>query len=104
MADEYHSLVARHPYAVGCLAVYEPATVSLLPDGQSWMEFIGRLYQLYRDRGCSASARRDIRNAAEWFWSEAEAASSRLATNVAASEHFELMPLAADLDVVTGPA
>lgn len=45
------AVLARHPSAVRSLAAYEPATVSLLPDGPSWMDFIGRLYELYRDRG-----------------------------------------------------
>lgn len=45
------TVLARHPGAVGRLAVYEPAAVSLLPDGPTWMDFIEGLYQLYRDSG-----------------------------------------------------
>ncbi|MGH3945089.1 MAG: alpha/beta fold hydrolase [Pseudonocardiaceae bacterium] len=45
------TVLARHPSAVCALAAYEPAAVWLLPDGQSWLDFIGRLYDLYRNRG-----------------------------------------------------
>jgi pimeloyl-ACP methyl ester carboxylesterase len=45
------TVLARHPRAVRSLVAYEPATVSLLPDGSSWMDRLEHLYKLYRRRG-----------------------------------------------------
>jgi pimeloyl-ACP methyl ester carboxylesterase len=45
------TVLARHPRAVRSLVAYEPATVSLLPNGLSWMDLLEYLYELYRRRG-----------------------------------------------------
>lgn len=45
------TVLSRHPAIVDTLVMYEPATMTLLPDGSSELELIEQLYQLYRDEG-----------------------------------------------------
>lgn len=45
------TVLARHPSAVIMLAAYEPASMTLLPDAASELEFIDQLYDLYRSQG-----------------------------------------------------
>lgn len=45
------TVLSRHPAIVDALVMYEPATMTLLPDGSSELELIEQFYQLYRDEG-----------------------------------------------------
>lgn len=45
------TVLSHHPSAVGMLAAYEPASMTLLPDGSSELAFIDHLYDLYRNQG-----------------------------------------------------
>ena len=44
-------VLARHPSVVSTLVPHEPPAVKLLPDGQSWLDFFLRVYDLYRQSG-----------------------------------------------------
>jgi acetyltransferase/esterase len=44
-------LLARHPAVVSVLVPHEPAAVTLLPDGQQWLDFFSSVYDLYRRSG-----------------------------------------------------
>jgi pimeloyl-ACP methyl ester carboxylesterase len=44
-------VLTRHPSLVRTLVPYEPPLVRLLPDGQEWLDFFSRVYDLYRQSG-----------------------------------------------------
>lgn len=44
-------VLTRHPSAVRTLVPFEPPAVKLLPDGQRWLDFFVRVYDLYRRSG-----------------------------------------------------
>ncbi|MEV4014267.1 alpha/beta fold hydrolase [Nonomuraea angiospora] len=79
-------LLARHPAVVRTLIPYEPPTLRLLPDGDTWAGFFSEVYDLYRREGIDsamkafrertfapsdhqhmARAPRNDANAAYWF-------------------------------------
>jgi len=44
-------VLTRHPSVVRTLVPFEPPAVRLLPDGQKWLNFFFKLYELYRQSG-----------------------------------------------------
>lgn len=44
-------VLTRHPSVVGTLVPFEPSAVRLLPDGQQWVDFFFRVYDIYRQAG-----------------------------------------------------
>jgi pimeloyl-ACP methyl ester carboxylesterase len=44
-------LLTRHPSVVRTLVPHEPPAVTLLPDGQKWVDFFFEVYDLYRRSG-----------------------------------------------------
>ncbi|MEV0736783.1 hypothetical protein AB0I51_12625 [Streptomyces sp. NPDC050549] len=48
-------VLTHHPSVVRTLIPYEPATVSGLPDGQTWIGFFHGVYDLYRTSGLPAA-------------------------------------------------
>lgn len=44
-------VLTRHPTVVGTLVPFEPPAVRQLPEGQKWVDFFTRLYDLYRISG-----------------------------------------------------
>jgi pimeloyl-ACP methyl ester carboxylesterase len=43
--------LARHPTVVRTVVAHEPPAVTLLPDGQKWLDFFAEVYDLYRRSG-----------------------------------------------------
>ncbi|MDX5961940.1 alpha/beta hydrolase [Rhodococcus opacus] len=79
-------LLTRHPTVVDALVPFEPPAVRQLPEGQKWVDFFSRLYDLYRtsdiepalvefreqtfaesDRLAMARAPKNPANATYWF-------------------------------------
>jgi pimeloyl-ACP methyl ester carboxylesterase len=50
-------VLARHPAVVRTLVPFEPPAVRQLPDGQKWIDFFFRVYQLYRESGMEPALR-----------------------------------------------
>lgn len=44
-------LLTRHPEVVHAVVPFEPPAVLQLPDGQEWVDFIHKVYDLYREAG-----------------------------------------------------
>jgi pimeloyl-ACP methyl ester carboxylesterase len=44
-------VLTHHPSVVRTVVPFEPAAVKQLPDGQEWLDFFFRLYDLYRQSG-----------------------------------------------------
>lgn len=44
-------VLTRHPSVVRTLVPFEPPAVRVLPDGQKWVDFFFRVYDLYRQSG-----------------------------------------------------
>lgn len=45
------AVLTRHPSVVHTLVPFEPPAMQLLPDGQEWIDFFFRVYDLYRRSG-----------------------------------------------------
>jgi pimeloyl-ACP methyl ester carboxylesterase len=45
------ALLTQHPSVVRSLVPFEPPAVTLLPDGQEWIDFFFRVYDRYRQSG-----------------------------------------------------
>ena len=48
-------VLTRYPSVVRTIVPYEPAAVKQLPDGEKWMNFFFRVYDLYRQSGLEAA-------------------------------------------------
>lgn len=44
-------VLTHHPYVVRTLLPFEPPAVRVLPDGQKWVDFFFKVYDLYRQSG-----------------------------------------------------
>jgi hypothetical protein len=48
-------VLAQHARVVAALVPHEPPAVTLLPDGEAWIEFFHHVYELYRSSGPEAA-------------------------------------------------
>ena len=51
------AVLTHHPSVVRTLVPFEPPAVRLLPDGQRWLDFFFRVYDLYRHSGVEPALR-----------------------------------------------
>lgn len=51
-------VLTHHPSVVATLVPFEPAAVKQLPDGQKWLDFFFKLYDLYRQSGAEPALKK----------------------------------------------